>query len=82
MHYGAIHALKGIDVEVNWRDRHADRLERCWQTTTMYTTAGILKPSAGRITFEGEDVTKFDAPHMVKRGICLFSGGQKGVPRN
>lgn len=81
VHYGAIHALKGIDVEVNQGEIVTlIGSNGAGKTTTMYTTAGILKPSAGRITFEGEDVTKFDAPHMVKRGICLSPEGRKVFP--
>lgn len=81
VHYGAIHALKGIDVEV--RQGEIVTLigsNGAGKTTTMNTVAGILKPSAGKIIFEDEDITKLDAPHIVKRGICLSPEGRQVFP--
>ena len=66
VHYGAIHALKGIGLEVNQGEIVTlIGSNGAGKTTTMYTAAGILKPSAGKIIFEDEDITKLDAPHIV-----------------
>lgn len=81
VHYGAIHALKGISIEVNQGEIVTlIGSNGAGKTTTMYTIAGILKASEGKITFEDEDVTRLDAPHMVKRGICLSPEGRKVFP--
>ena len=81
VHYGAIHALKGIDLEVNQGEIVTlIGSNGAGKTTTMYTTAGILKPSQGKIIFEDEDITKLDAPKVVGRGICLSPEGRQVFP--
>ncbi|MDY3617885.1 ABC transporter ATP-binding protein [Agathobaculum sp.] len=81
VHYGAIHALKGISLEVNQGEIVTlIGSNGAGKTTTMYTAAGILKPSAGKIIFEDEDITKLDAPHIVQRGICLSPEGRQVFP--
>lgn len=81
VHYGAIHALKGVSVEVN-KGEIVTLIgsNGAGKTTTMYTAAGILKPSAGKIIFEDEDITKLDAPEVVRRGICLSPEGRQVFP--
>lgn len=81
VHYGAIHALKGIDIEVN--EGEIVTLigsNGAGKTTTMNAISGLLKPSGGKIIFQDEDVTKLDTPHIVKRGICLSPEGRQVFP--
>ena len=50
------------------------------KTTTLRTIAGLVKPTAGRLTFEGEDITRL-APHeVVDRGITLIPEGRQLFP--
>ncbi|WP_298958326.1 ABC transporter ATP-binding protein [uncultured Methylobacterium sp.] len=50
------------------------------KTTTLRTIAGLLTPTAGRITFEGEDVTRLSGHEMVDRGVTLIPEGRQLFP--
>ncbi len=41
------------------------------KTTLLTTIAGLLKPSAGRVRFLGNDVTGFDPARLVRAGLAL-----------
>jgi branched-chain amino acid transport system ATP-binding protein len=42
------------------------------KTTTLRTLAGLLRPRAGRILFEGQDVAGLPANQLVARGAVLI----------
>jgi branched-chain amino acid transport system ATP-binding protein len=50
------------------------------KTTTMRTISGLLTPSAGRIIFEGEDITKLAAHKRVGLGISQAPEGRGVFP--
>ncbi|MDN4615011.1 ABC transporter ATP-binding protein [Leifsonia sp. F6_8S_P_1B] len=50
------------------------------KTTTMKTISGILNPSAGSITFDGQDITKMKAHIRVVRGISQAPEGRGIFP--
>lgn len=50
------------------------------KTTTLRTIAGLLKPSTGSITFEGEDITKLSGHEIVELGITLIPEGRQLFP--
>jgi len=41
------------------------------KTTLLNTVIGLLRPSTGRITFEGNDVTGLSPEGMLRRGVAL-----------
>jgi branched-chain amino acid transport system ATP-binding protein len=46
------------------------------KTTTLQTLSGLVRPSAGVIRFNGEDITRL-APHaIVARGLCHVPEGR------
>ncbi len=47
------------------------------KTTMMKTIAGLIKPTRGSITFEGEDITSLPAHQTVKRGISYVPEGRR-----
>jgi branched-chain amino acid transport system ATP-binding protein len=47
------------------------------KTTTAKSVAGIVRPTAGRITFEGKDVTDRAADRIVKDGVVLVPEGRR-----
>jgi branched-chain amino acid transport system ATP-binding protein len=63
--YGDVQALWGVDVEVP-----AGRIvallgaNGAGKTTTLRTVSGLVRPRAGRIRFDGRDVTAL-APHAI-----------------
>ncbi|MCK8780790.1 ABC transporter ATP-binding protein [Rhizobium sp. NTR19] len=50
------------------------------KTTTLRTIAGLIRPTTGKITFEGEDVTRLSSHEMVDRGITLIPEGRQLFP--
>ena len=47
------------------------------KSTLMETIAGIHKPSAGKVTFKGEDITGMPAEKLVLRGLSLVPQGSR-----
>ncbi len=50
------------------------------KTTTVATIAGLLKPEAGSIRFDGVDITKRTAAERVAMGIALVPEGRRVFP--
>ncbi len=47
------------------------------KTTSLRAITGSLRPSAGRVTFAGEDVTKLSAHAKAARGLVLVPEGRQ-----
>ena len=81
-YYGAIHALKGISLEV--REGEIVTLigaNGAGKSTTLRSINGLNHPRRGRIVFQGRDITQ-EAPHdVVKMGISQSPEGRKLFPR-
>ncbi len=81
VHYGSIHALKGIDLEV--RQGEIVTLigsNGAGKSTTLNSVAGLIKPSGGSIRYMGEDITKASPAEIVSRGISLSPEGREVFP--
>lgn len=50
------------------------------KTTTLRTIAGLIRPTAGRVFFEGQDVTRLEAHEIVDLGITLIPEGRQLFP--
>jgi branched-chain amino acid transport system ATP-binding protein len=50
------------------------------KTTTLRTIAGLLRPTAGRVFFEGQDVTRLAVHEIVDLGITLIPEGRQLFP--
>jgi branched-chain amino acid transport system ATP-binding protein len=75
--YGGIAAVKGIDLEV--RSGELVTLigaNGAGKTTTLKALAGLLRPAAGRVRYEDEDVTGRPAFELVRRGLALVPEGR------
>ena len=76
--YGAIHALKGVSIEV--REGEIVTLigaNGAGKSTTLRSINGLNHPRRGRIEFAGRDITS-EAPHrIVKMGISQSPEGRK-----
>ena len=81
-YYGAIHALKGISLEV--REGEIVTLigaNGAGKSTTLRSINGLNHPRKGSISFQGKDITQA-APHdIVKMGIAQSPEGRKLFPR-
>jgi len=66
-HFGGVAAVSGIDLDVAARETVAIIGPNGAGKTTLYNMiSGRLKPSAGTLTFEGQDITGL-APHRISR---------------
>ena len=75
--YGGIKAVKGIDLEVR-RGELVTLIgaNGAGKTTTMKALAGLLKPSHGRVAYEGRDITGHRAHELVRAGLALVPEGR------
>ena len=81
-HYGHIHALKGIDLEVNTGEIVTlIGANGAGKSTLMMTLFGAPRASGGRIVFDGEDITRLPSHQISRRGIALVPEGRRVFPR-
>jgi branched-chain amino acid transport system ATP-binding protein len=75
--YGAIDAVKGIDLEVR-RGELVSLIgaNGAGKTTTLHAIAGTLPLAGGRILYQGEDVGSLPAHQRLRRGISLVPEGR------
>ncbi|MBR3289040.1 MAG: ABC transporter ATP-binding protein [Lachnospiraceae bacterium] len=81
VNFGGIEAVKGISFEVN--EGEIVTLigsNGAGKSTTLRAISGLVKPSDGRILFEGEDITKIGSSEIVGRGITLCPEGRRIFP--
>jgi branched-chain amino acid transport system ATP-binding protein len=80
--YGAIEALKGVSLTVG--EGEVVTLigsNGAGKSTTLRSIAGLTPASAGRITYDGEDITGVPADEIVTRGIALSPEGRRCFAR-
>jgi branched-chain amino acid transport system ATP-binding protein len=77
-YYGAIHALKGVSLSVG--DGEIVTLlgaNGAGKSTTLKTISGLLRPRKGTIQFDGDDLTRRSATHIVKAGVAQSPEGRR-----
>jgi branched-chain amino acid transport system ATP-binding protein len=80
--YGGIKAVKGIDLEVGRGEVVAlIGANGAGKSSTLKALSGLLKPSAGRIDYDGTEITGKPAYHLVRRGLALVPEGRGVFPR-
>ena len=78
VYYGAIHAIKGIALEVSEGEIVTlIGANGAGKSTTLNTIAGLLKPRQGTIAFEGMPVDGVPASRMVYKGLSLCPEGRR-----
>ncbi len=76
--YGLLNALDGVSLV-------ADRGEiiaivganGVGKSTLLHCLAGLLTPAAGRISYDGQDVTNLPSHERIRRGIVLVPEGRR-----
>jgi branched-chain amino acid transport system ATP-binding protein len=77
VHYGAIHALSDVSVEIGAGEIVAlIGANGAGKSTTLRAISGMVRPSDGRVEFEGGDITGTPPHVLVKRGICHVPEGR------
>lgn len=78
VYYGAIHALKGISLDVDEGEIVTlIGANGAGKSTTLKTISGIMRPKTGSIEFEGQDITKVPAHKIVKMGLSQVPEGRR-----
>lgn len=76
--YGAIEALKGIDVKVEEGEVVAMLGSNgAGKSTTLRTISGLLKPKMGEIWFQGKNITGMSPDAIVNEGIVQVPEGRR-----
>ena len=76
-YYGNVAALNGISFRVD-EGRIVTLLgsNGAGKSTTLRTVSGLINPSAGKVIFCGEDITKLPPHEIVKRGLVHLPEGR------
>ena len=81
VHYGGIHALRGINLEVD--DGKIISLigaNGAGKSTTLKSVMGLVPKSAGSVVWNGRNITRLETKEIVKAGIALCPEGRKVFP--
>lgn len=78
VHFGVIHALKGISITVNEGEIVTlIGANGAGKTTTLRTISGLKKPTDGEILLDGKNITDSSARDRVKMGISQVPEGRR-----
>ena len=79
--YGKIEAIKGISLNVKQGEIVTlVGANGAGKTTLLKTISGLLKPSAGVISFEGKDIQTIAPHNRVLAGLCQAPEGRGIFP--
>ena len=77
VHYGAIHALKGVSISVDeGRIVTLVGANGAGKSTTLRAISGLMRPSSGAIRFRGRSIVGIRAHEVVKLGISHVPEGR------
>ena len=78
VNYGSINALKGISFEVNEGEVIAlIGANGAGKTTIQHTVTGLINQKAGKIEFEGKDISHTPAYKIVAEGMAHVPEGRR-----
>ena len=76
--YGVIRAIKGISFEVNKGEVVAlIGANGAGKTTILHTITGLIPSKAGKIEYEGKDITKLPGHKIVALGMAHVPEGRR-----
>jgi branched-chain amino acid transport system ATP-binding protein len=76
--YGDTEVLQGIDLDVNPGEVVAIvGANGVGKTTLLRTVSGLLTPTAGSVTFKGQDIGGIGAHAVVEHGVVMVPEGRR-----
>jgi branched-chain amino acid transport system ATP-binding protein len=76
--YGAVEALRGIDLDVRAGELVAlIGANGAGKSTCLKALAGIIRPVQGHVRFDGQELAAEPAHRVVARGISLIPEGRR-----
>ena len=80
--YGAVHALKGVDIDVATGEIVSlIGANGAGKSTLLMTICGNPRPRYGRILLDGEDIVGIPTHQLVRRGLAHAPEGRRIFPR-
>jgi len=81
VHYGGIHALQGIDIDVpEGKIVTLIGANGAGKSTTLRSIVGLVKSSGGRVAWNGETLTGLPTKDIVSKGVVLVPEGRRIFP--
>lgn len=78
VYYGAIHALKGLSLEVNEGEIVTlIGANGAGKSTTLRTISGLIRPKDGDVLYNGQSLVNVPAQDIVKLGIAQVPEGRR-----
>ena len=78
VYYGAIHAVKGVSLEVNEGEIVTlIGANGAGKSTTLNAVSGLLRSKTGSISFLGESLAKVPSHKVVAKGLALVPEGRR-----
>ena len=81
VHYGGIHALRGISLNVE--DGKIISLvgaNGAGKSTTLKAIMGLVSKTSGSVVYDGQDITNHKTRDIVKNGLILTPEGRRVFP--
>ena len=80
-YYGAIHALKGIDMEVE-KGEIVSLIgsNGAGKTTLLNTVTGVVKPSSGQVFLNDQEITNMPSYNLTKMKASISPEGREVFP--
>jgi branched-chain amino acid transport system ATP-binding protein len=76
--YGELRALSGVSVRVDAGEIVAlVGGNGAGKTTLLRTIAGLVRPRAGRVRWDGEAITRLSPHRIVERGVAMVPEGRR-----
>ena len=77
VYYGAIHAIKGISLQVPAGEIVAlIGSNGAGKSTTLHTISGLMKPKTGKIYYQDQNIVGIPAHKLVGMGLCQVPEGR------
>lgn len=81
VHYGGIHALRGISFDVEpGKIISLIGANGAGKSTTLRSIMGLEKPTAGSIVYQGNSITSIKTKDIVAQGLVLVPEGRRIFP--
>uniref|UniRef100_A0A7C4WBX0 ABC transporter ATP-binding protein n=1 Tax=Fervidobacterium pennivorans TaxID=93466 RepID=A0A7C4WBX0_FERPE len=78
VHYGGIHAIKGISMKVEeGQIISLIGANGAGKSTTLRTVCGLKEATRGSIKYKGVELTKLDTSEIVKLGVTMVPEGRR-----
>lgn len=78
VHYGAVWALKGINLRVDEGEIVSlVGANGAGKSTTLKAISGLVRPSSGRILFQGREMMRVPTHQIVREGIAQVPEGRR-----